>query len=309
MSRSLERSIDMSIPTLTLGPVTVYFGEKSGKYPDGNQVVVRGRDAIAAFDTPLVANRLGPVLDDVDMVILGHVHEDHMAALHRFAQTPLYAPDQDLAAVQSWEGLAKHYGYRPHVLSAMRTKIERNFQYVQRPDAIGYANGQVWDLGGVQIRSVHMPGHTAGHSVLLVEPEGVAFIGDIDLTGFGPYYGDGCSSLPAFRDSLERIADLPAHSWVTFHHKGVITERAKFLELLDAFKEKIDRRERAILEALTAQPRSLDALVAHRFMYPQGYSELFIDDAERKTITEHLDELIAAGRIALREGLYHSVAD
>ena len=40
----------------------------------------------------------------------------------------------------------------------------------------------------------HMPGHTAGHTVLLVEPEGVAFIGDIDLTGFGPYYGDACSS-------------------------------------------------------------------------------------------------------------------
>ena len=24
------------------GSVTLYFGEKSGKYPDGNQVVVRG---------------------------------------------------------------------------------------------------------------------------------------------------------------------------------------------------------------------------------------------------------------------------
>lgn len=299
----------MSIPPLTLGPVCVHFGEKSGKYPDGNQVVVSGRDAVAAFDTPLVANRLGPELADVDLVILGHVHEDHMAALHRFARTPLYAPEQDLAAVQSWEGLAKHYGYRPHVLTAMREKIERNFHYTPRPDAVGYPDGQVWDLGGVRVRSVHMPGHTAGHSVLLVEPEGIAFIGDIDLTGFGPYYGDGCSSLPAFRDSLERIADLPARAWVTFHHKGVITDRGHFLDLLTAFKEKIDRRERAILEALAAQPRSLDALVAHRFMYPQGYSELFIDDAERKTITEHLDELIAAGRVTLHEGIYSRVAD
>ncbi len=299
----------LSIPSLTLGPVSVHFGEKSGKYPDGNQVVVRGRDAVAAFDTPLVANRLGPALDGVDLVILGHVHEDHMAALHRFARTPLYAPEQDLAAVQSWEGLAKHYGYRPQVLGAMREKIERNFHYVPRPDAMGYADGHLWDLGGVQVRSVHMPGHTAGHSVLLVEPEGVAFIGDIDLTGFGPYYGDGCSSLPAFRQSLERLADLPARAWVTFHHKGVITERAKFLELLIAFKEKIDRRERAILEALAAQPRSLDALVAQRFLYPQDYGELFIDDAERKTISEHLHELTAAGRVALRDGIYFRVAD
>jgi len=299
----------MSVTTLELGPATVYFGEKSGKYPDGNQVVVRGHDAVAAFDTPLVANRLGPVFDAIDLVILGHAHEDHMAGLHRIPRTPVFAPEQDLAAVQSWEGLARHYGYRPHVLAMMRAKIERDFHYVARPDAVGYPDGHVWDLGGVQVRAVHMPGHTAGHSVLLVEPEGVAFIGDIDLTGFGPYYGDACSSLAAFRSSLDRIRELPARAWVTFHHKGVITDRAKFLELLAAFKEKIDRREQAILAALAAQPRSLDALVSHRFLYPPDYGEIYIEDAERKTLVEHLDELTAAGRVTLREGIYSRFAD
>ena len=154
-----------------------------------------------------------------------------------------------------------------------------------------------------------MPGHTAGHSVLLVEPEGVAFIGDIDLTGFGPYYGDHCSNLADFRRSLKRIRELPARAWVTFHHKGVITDRARFLELLDAFREKIDRREQALLNALAAQPRSLDALVSHRFLYPPGYGEIYIEDAERKTLLEHLEELIAAGRVALRDGIYGTLTD
>jgi len=299
----------MSESRLELGPVIVYFGEKSGKYPDGNQVVVRGDNTVAAFDTPLVANRLGPVFDAVDLVILGHAHEDHMAGLNRFPQTPVFAPDQDLAAVRSWEGLAKHYGYRKEVLVQMRAKIERDFYYLPRPDAIGYPDGHVWDLGGVQVRAVHMPGHTAGHSVLLVEPEGVAFIGDIDLTGFGPYYGDGCSSLVAFRRSLDRLAELPARAWVTFHHKGVITDRAQFLALLDAFKEKINRREQAILSALATQPRSLAELVSHRFLYPPDYDDLYIDDAEQKTIVEHLDELIAAGRVELHDGIYNRIAD
>jgi len=297
----------MSVPMLALGAVSVYFGEKSGKYPDGNQVVVRGRDAVAAFDTPLVANRLGPVLDAADLVILGHVHEDHIAGLHRLPQAKVFAPEHDLAAVQSWDGLARQYGYQPEVLAKMRANIDHKFHYVPRPDAVGYADGHVWDLGGVQVRAVHMPGHTAGHSVLLVEPEGVAFIGDIDLTGFGPYYGDGCSSLAAFRRTLERVAELPARAWVTSHHKGVITDRARFLQLLAAFKEKIDRRAEAILGALAAQPRSLEALVAHRFLYPPGYYDIFVEDAERKSILEHLNELIAAGRAALDEGIYRQV--
>ena len=232
-----------------------------------------------------------------------------MAGLHSIPRTPVFAPEQDLAAVQSWEGLARHYGYRPQVLARMRAKIEREFHYVPRPDAVGYPDGHVWDLGGVQVRAVHMPGHTAGHSVLLVEPDGLAFIGDIDLTGFGPYYGDACSSLAAFRGTLETIAELPARAWATFHHKGVITDRAKFLELLDAFKEKIDRRERAILGALATQPRSLDALVSHRFLYPPDYSDIYIDDAERKTVVEHLDELIASGRVALHDGVYSRIPD
>lgn len=298
----------MSVPIWELGPVTVYFGDKSGKYPDGNQVVVRGRDRVAAFDTPLVANRLKPVLDTVDLVILGHVHEDHMAGLHLIPKTPVYAPDQDLAAAQSWDGFARHYGYRPQVLGLMLEKIKRDFHYVPRPEAIGYPNGNVWDLGGVQVRAVHMPGHTAGHCVLLVEPEGVAFIGDIDLSGFGPYYGDATSSLADFRRTLEKIADLPARVWVTSHHKGVITDRAEFLKLLQVFREKIDRREHAILDALAAQPRSLDALVAHRFLYPPGYQDVYIEDAERNSILAHIDELIAAGRVAVNDSVYTAIS-
>ena len=38
-------------------------------------------------------------------------------------------------------------------------------------------------------------------------------------------------------------------------------------------------------------------MVAQRFVYPQGYNELYIDDAERKTLQDHLAELLAAGKV------------
>ena len=41
------------------GAITVHLGEKSGKYPEGNQVLVRSAHMRVAFDTPLVANRIG----------------------------------------------------------------------------------------------------------------------------------------------------------------------------------------------------------------------------------------------------------
>jgi glyoxylase-like metal-dependent hydrolase (beta-lactamase superfamily II) len=296
-------------PSFQRGPVSVYFGDKSGKYPDGNQVVVRGRDTLVAFDTPLVANRLGSELTAAELVILGHVHEDHIAGLHRLPRARVLAPQGDLEALRSWEGLARHYGYAQRVLGDMKAKIERQFHYVARPDAQGYGDGTLWELGGVRVRALHMPGHTSGHSVLLVEPEGVAFIGDIDLSSFGPYYGDATSSLEAFRRTLRAVAQVPARVWITSHHKGVIAERETFLALLAAFAAKLESREQAIAAHLAAAgPCALEELVAHRFMYPRGYQDVFIDDAERRTIAQHLASLAAAGRVREEAGRYRLVS-
>jgi len=294
----------MSAATFEKGALTVYFGEKSGKYPDGNQVVVRGRDTRVAFDTPLVANRLRAELAGTDLVILGHMHEDHAAGLHLLPEARVLAHSADAEAVRSWVGLTKHYGYAPEVLEAFRARIARDFHWVARPDAEAYEDGASWDLGGSRVTAFHLPGHTAGHCALLVEPEGVAFIGDIDLSSFGPYYGDATSSLAAFRRTLERVKDIPANVWVTSHHKGVITERTAFLELLAAYAAKLDRREQAIADFLASRPSSLDELVAHRFLYPQGYALDFVDSAERRTTAQHLDALLAAGRVREHGGRY-----
>jgi glyoxylase-like metal-dependent hydrolase (beta-lactamase superfamily II) len=184
------------------------------------------------------------------------------------------------------------------VLEGMHAKIAREFHYVPRPDALAYANGASWDLGGgVTVRAIHAPGHTSGHCVLLVEPGGIAFIGDIDLSSFGPYYGDATSSLAAFRRTLEAVKDIPARAWITSHHKGVITDRGTFLELLAAFASRLDAREEAIAAFLRARPAMLEDLIAHRFVYPKQLSDLFYDDVERRTISQHLDSLAQSGRV------------
>ncbi len=285
-------------PSLRFGPVSIFLGDKSGKYPDGNQVLVQGSDVRVAFDTPLVANHIGPAFDDVDLVILGHVHEDHMAGLHRVPRAGVQVHGADLAAARSWEGLSRHYGYPQGVLSAFRPVIERDFHYQPRPDATGYADGASWDLGGgVTVRAHHLPGHTAGHCALVVESEGLAFIGDIDLTGFGPYYGDATSDLPAFRRSLQAVAGLDAGIWVTSHHRAVLTDRAGFLKHLERFAGRIDERAETLLGYLRDAPQTLAQLVQRRILYPQGFSAPFVECAERNSIRMHLEELVAQGLV------------
>lgn len=287
------------------GRVSVFFGEKSGKYPDGNQVVIRGADTLAAFDTPIVSNYIGPEFDATELVVMGHAHEDHMAGLHRLPHASVHVNEADLGAVRSWDAMIAHYGIDKAHAPAMLANIQRDFFYAPRPDAHGYADGASWDLGHAQIRAFHMPGHTAGHTVLVVEPEGVAFIGDIDLTGFGPYYGDACSSLRDFRRSLARLPDIPAKVWVTSHHRGIYTDRAHFLRDLAAYTAKLDEREQRLLTLLRASPKTLAQLVEQRLLYPPGYETLWVVSAETRTISQHLDELVADGRVQVDDdGVY-----
>jgi glyoxylase-like metal-dependent hydrolase (beta-lactamase superfamily II) len=302
MNVTAAGSSGRTIPRADFGRVTVFFGDKNGKYPDANQVIVRGSDTQAAFDTPIVANHIGPEFDASDLVILGHVHEDHMAALHRLPKAPVHVHEADLAAAQSWEGLRAAYGSDESYVAEMLLRFQRDFFYTPRPDAIGYKDGAVWELGGSRVRAFHMPGHTAGHCALLVEPEGVAFIGDIDLTGFGPYYGDASSSLSDFRQTLKRVADIPAKVWVTSHHRGVYTDREKFLRDLAAYTRTLDAREQRLLDLLRESPKTLAQLVECRLLYPPGHQELWVVDAETRSISSHLDEMLTGGRVRLDDG-------
>jgi len=281
------------------GPVTVCFGDRNGKYPDGNQVIVRGTDSVAVFDTPISANAIGPDFTNADLCILGHVHEDHMAGLHLLKGKPVYAHEADVAAARSWDALADVFGYEgAEERAASRARFEQDFHYVETPDAIAYKDGATWDLGGVTVRAVHMPGHTPGHCALLVEPYGLAFIGDIDLSTFGPYYGDANSSMHDFRETLRKVRDLPAKVWVTFHHKGVYTDRQRFLDDLSTYEARFDERDVRLMEMLRAAPKTLEQLARGRLLYPAHFNEPWVDGVEARSIAMHLDELMGKGRVA-----------
>jgi len=293
-------------PSAEFGPVRIYFGKHSGKYPDGNQVVVQGKDSRAVFDSPLVSHRIGDDFDQADLVIQGHIHEDHTAGLARLPSVPVYVHHLDLPAIRSWQECEAAFGYDANTWEAQKQYMLDKFDFVLRPDAIGFEDGDVWDLGGgVKVHALHMPGHTSGHCVLFVEPVGLAFLGDIELSGFGPYYGDHTSSLLETRRTLKHLPSIPAKIWVTSHHRGVYTDRAMMLNDLQEYEAKIDHRKQRILSLLRQGPRTLAELEACRVLWPAGFDAFWVAATERNTILRHLEELMASGDVlAGNAGVY-----
>ena len=278
---------------MTRGAVSVLAAADGGRYPNGHSVIVRGREETILIDPSLtIANAVSP--PGIDRVLISHAHEDHLVGVFRYPGVPIQAHVADLGGLHSLAGLMEIYGLPSHIAPRWEREVVERYHYMARPDATGFRDDDVFDLGGVTIRAVHLPGHTSGHCGFYIEPDAVLFLADIDLSSFGPYYGDRSSSLDEFERSLGRCRELEARSYVTFHHKGIVEDRRTFLSLLDQYEAVIPRRERALLAWLD-EPRTLDDIVAHRFIYRPHVTLVFADGVERRSAELHLERLIARG--------------
>ncbi len=277
--------------------VTVLVGERGGRYPSGSSLLVEGSQESLLLDPSLAVAALPAAeLPRIDRVVNSHCHEDHIAGNHRFPAVPWHLPALDLAGIRSIDAMMAIYGFEPVVDAVFRRIVLEQFHFTPRPDALGYSDGAVFDLGGVCVRMVHAPGHTRGHSLAHVEPDDVLYLGDIDLSSFGPYYGDAWSSLEDFERTLVAVRAMEARWYATFHHVGILDGRTAFLERLDRFAAVIAARQERLL-AFLAAPHTLDEIAAHRFVYRPGDSLPYAEVVERRSMSQHLERLGGTGRV------------
>jgi len=288
-----------------LGPLTILFGVENGKYPQGNSLLVEGSQKTVLIDPSLGIVSRKDRLPSADLIMLSHIHEDHVAGLHLYPDTPCLCHGADALGLADLQGMMKIYGFEGDGGSEFEQTVLNEFHYQPRPDVQTFDDGAVFDLGGVTIKVLHTPGHTRGHCCFMIEwdDEQLVYLGDIELTGFGPYYGDAWSNLADFETSIEKLKNIDSHYWLTFHHKGLIESREQFLEMLEAFHGMIGFRENNLL-AFLEQPRSMQDIVTHRFIYRPGTGGSMVDQIERRSMKMHLDRLMAQGRVGLENEQY-----
>jgi glyoxylase-like metal-dependent hydrolase (beta-lactamase superfamily II) len=282
---------------LELGRVTVLLGEKRGKYPQGNTVVVRGDEESLVIDPCLgLIPRQGRI-PAIDRVVNSHCHEDHIAGNHLFPGVPWHLHEADAPGMRSLDDFMAIYGFDDAAVDrAFRPLVMNQFHFTPRADVATFRDGDVCELGGCQMRVIHTPGHTRGHCAFHLEPDDVLYLGDIDLSSFGPYYGDAWSDLEAFEDTLAKVREIDARHYVTFHHVGVLKGRRAFLERLDRFAAVIQQREARLLDFLR-DPHTLEEIAEHRFIYREGDPVPFLACVERRSMGQHVERLLREGRV------------
>ena len=280
----------MAEETIRLGAhTTMLCGDDNGKYPAGNPILVEGPDSRVLIDSALTVP-----FPDVDLVVVSHYHEDHTVGLPSRPDLKVQIHQADLAPVRDVSEFSKAGGFsEPEFLK----DLEERFQFGPVPQATAL-DMQPIDLGGgVTVTPIHLPGHTAGHCGFLIEPDGVFFTADVDLSSFGPFYGDVTSSLPDFRASLRLSNEIEASVYSTYHHKREVRGTAEFRKLLGVFADVIDQRTQRVLDLLD-EPAALDDLIGKGVVYRAGRVPTYAVTSERAMTQLHLDELIDIGKVA-----------
>lgn len=278
--------------------VSVLMGTMQGKYPTSNTMQVTGSFGSLLVDPSIDVYIRGGAPASIDRVLISHAHEDHLAGVGRFPEASICAHHHDVRALHTLGGLLDVYGMPEPLRSTWAEQLLTDFHYTSRADASGFADGEVFDLGGRTVTAIHLPGHTRGHCGFLVEPDGVFFVADIDLSSFGPYYGDHWSDLEDFERAMDRSAEVDARWYVTSHHKGIVEGQEAFNAALALFRSVIGAREQRLI-AFLAQPRTIEEIVAHRIIYRPGTTGvIWIDHVEEVSARMHLKRLTRTGAVA-----------
>lgn len=148
---------------------------------DGSDVceyLIEGSERAALIDTGYGIGDLKGFVETLTEkpydVFITHGHVDHAAGASQFPEVRMNLADMDVEKEHCTVEFRKEM-----VKSHTKLNVEDADFVPQRTESFtDLQDGEVFDLGGLTLRWIHVPGHTKGMMVALVEEERTVFFGD-----------------------------------------------------------------------------------------------------------------------------------
>ncbi|TXT67521.1 MAG: Hydroxyacylglutathione hydrolase [Promethearchaeota archaeon] len=291
--------IDYIIPLFEDANIYFIQGQNGGRVPYSNCVVM-GDYIIDTGISPVRLKRLKKkfVLKNL---CFSHWHDDHIRDCKNFVHLPFYCHPEARPIIEDIDKLLDLYNIRnspaekpfklflSQIIDAYGVKIAGTFEH----------NEVITIDNGLEVHILYTPGHSKGHCIFHIPELKFAFIGDIDLSKFGPWYGGIDSDIIKFMVSIDTISKLNLETVVT-GHRGLVKGKDVIQQELEKYKAIFKRRERMIMDLLSPEePRNPKDLLEKNIIYKRyEFLKPFLLAMEQTMIQKHFDKLIAEHKIA-----------
>ena len=274
-------------------------GENRGRYPYAHSLYIEG-DMKTLIDTG-AGRELEQLFGKTEQVLLTHYHRDHVTHNPAFENARFAIHQLDAPGVESLEGFYRLSGLDQVDVEAY-WKMVRQAGFIPTSIHSYLEDGDYLDTGRYRLQTLHLPGHTGGHCGFLIEEYGLLFAADLDITSFGPWYGNTTSDPDQFRSSIERVRSLKPEILVTGHHRPVTK---KIDLILENYGKILDQRDDRIITALKEKPMTLKTLAAENIIYKAHHGQEVLIFFEKVMIEKHLKSLNKRGIVVNNQGVYY----
>jgi hydroxyacylglutathione hydrolase len=239
----------------------------------------------------------------IDTLLISHSHPDHILSWQTLADRRLLLPDETPDSVHDLLALGTRFtGSTAGGAHWVRRMRENHGLTPLRPPDHRYGHGDRIGVGGGPVlEAISAPGHLRDHYCFLEITTGTLLTTDVDLSGFGPWYGNPEADLDRFESDIRSLAAMAARQVCSAHKPPVSTGlQAAFHAYLDA----LDRQFSTVLN-LCRSPISLAKLVEASPFYGNRFPDLTAQRIyESQMIEKALARLIRQGRVSMRGDRY-----
>ncbi|MCB2227656.1 MAG: MBL fold metallo-hydrolase [Desulfarculaceae bacterium] len=283
------------------GPLWLLAGQKQGRFPYCHGVLIKDGTTTALIDAGCGREVLEPLAKsgEVDLVINSHTHPDHSAGTHWFGGCEILVPQAALSSAGSVQRLSERLMAPGEPGERWRAWVRNDLDFLDYEPTGGFAPGETLRVGSTRLEVVPTPGHLSDHCCFRLPELGVLLSADIDLTPFGPFYGNRESSLEQMRRDISLVAGMNPRLLVSSHRPPL---EQGIVEACRAFAQAIDARQETILKLLAQERTRAELVEASPIYHGHAAMPYFIPYWEGRMIDRHLDEMLAQGLISRTSG-------
>ncbi|MFX1273845.1 MAG: MBL fold metallo-hydrolase [Promethearchaeota archaeon] len=267
-------------------------GERDGRYPFSNSLLIEE----CLFDTGISDRRVRKLRKQypINKVFLSHWHEDHIAGNNMLENAKFYCHPNDKHIIEDIKKMDEFYGIIDTPVENLYDGLYKMLNMVNTSIESVFNDDEIISIGDdLQVKVIHTPGHSAGHCCFLELNSKIAFLSDIDLTSFGPWYAGIDSSVIDFEESIKKLMKLDIEFAIT-SHKGLFTGSRVIKDKLNDYLSKIHERDDLILAGLSeTTPKNAEDLGNKNIIYKfYGVFKEYEIIAEKIMIHYHLNKFL-----------------
>ncbi|MFW9788378.1 MAG: MBL fold metallo-hydrolase [Candidatus Thorarchaeota archaeon] len=286
-------------------------GKNEARFPEANTLLIDDEiltlvDAGSNPEQVLSTLRhLGHKPEDLDRIVLTHYHADHKGHtmfFRRFSDCEVLCHPLARDPIESFEAMMKTIGIiGPDTKDQWLGMLQSRMPHVKGDYIVDdtFREDKPIDCGEIELVPIHSPGHTHDHTCFGINGHEKILLVDIDLTDFGPWYGNTVSDIEDFKESITRIIDLQPKMGISSHLISPVTDEIG--HQLERFLTFFQKRDDAILNCIAEGVDTIKQLAQTPIIYPRIPYPVYLL-FEEIMLGKHVERLSRMDLVLIEDG-------